>query len=183
MPIGTLIQKIHCQERPSAMAPPTSGPMAMARPPMPPQAPSARARRSGDTAAERIVSVSGMMIAPPTPWSAREMISVSVVPAMAASAEPSGEQADAEHEDPPAAEAVAERGAGQEQDGEGEGVGIHDPFELGEAGIELGADHRQCGGDDEIVQGRHEQDDRGDGECPADILARRNFRRHDCDPF
>ena len=48
-------------------APPTSGPSATARPPIPPQAPSARPRFSDGTAAERSVSVSGAMIAPPTP--------------------------------------------------------------------------------------------------------------------
>ena len=31
-PIGTLIQKIHCHARPSTIAPPTSGPLATARP-------------------------------------------------------------------------------------------------------------------------------------------------------
>ena len=35
--MGTLIQKIQFQATPSTMAPPTSGPMAMARPPTAPQ--------------------------------------------------------------------------------------------------------------------------------------------------
>ena len=74
-PIGTLSQKIQCQEKPLTIAPPTSGPIAIARPPTPPQMPSARPRRSGATAAERIVSVSGVMIAPPTPCTARAMSS------------------------------------------------------------------------------------------------------------
>ena len=42
-----------------------------ARPPMPPHAPSASPRRSGGTAAERIVSVRGVTIAPPSPCTAR----------------------------------------------------------------------------------------------------------------
>ena len=66
-PIGTLIQKIHCHERPSTTAPPTSGPIATARPLIPPQAPSATPRRSGGTALERIVRVSGSTIAAPMP--------------------------------------------------------------------------------------------------------------------
>ena len=74
-PIGTLSQKIQCHETPPTIAPPTSGPIAIARPPIPPQMPSARPRRSGATAAERIVSVSGAMIAPPTPCTARAMSS------------------------------------------------------------------------------------------------------------
>ena len=86
-PIGTLSQKIQCQSRPSAMAPPTSGPMAIARPAIPPQAPSATARRSGGIAADRMVRVSGVTIAPPTPWMARARIRISVVGASAASAD------------------------------------------------------------------------------------------------
>ncbi len=65
--MGTLSQKIHCQEMPSTTAPPTSGPMATASPPMPPQAPSATPRLSAGTAALRMVSVSGVTIAPPRP--------------------------------------------------------------------------------------------------------------------
>ena len=87
-PKGTLSQKIHCQEMPCTIAPPTSGPSATARPPMPPQAPSARPRRFGGTAAERIVSVSGSTIAPPSPWIARAAISSFADPASAARAEP-----------------------------------------------------------------------------------------------
>src|SRR5438552_1755766 len=75
-PIGTLIQKIACQARPSAIAPPTSGPIAIARPAIPPQAPRATARRSGGTAADRIVRLNGVRIAPPRPWIARATISV-----------------------------------------------------------------------------------------------------------
>ena len=52
-------------------APPTSGPIAIASPATPPQAPRATARRSCGTAADRMVRVSGVMIAPPTPWMAR----------------------------------------------------------------------------------------------------------------
>jgi len=55
-PIGTLTQKIACHARPSAIAPPMSGPIAMARPAIPPHAPRATARRSRGTAADRIVS-------------------------------------------------------------------------------------------------------------------------------
>ena len=67
IPIGTLSQKIQCHEMPLTTAPPTSGPIAIARPPIPPQMPSASPRRSAGTAAERIVSVSGVTIAAPTP--------------------------------------------------------------------------------------------------------------------
>ena len=86
-PIGTFSQKIHCQEMPSTTAPPTSGPIATASPLIPPQAPRTSPRRSGETAALRIVSVSGVTIAPPTPWTARAAISHSIDGASAAAAE------------------------------------------------------------------------------------------------
>ena len=115
------------------MAPPTSGPMAIARPAMPPHAPSATARRSGGTAADRIVSVSGVTIAPPTPWMARARIRISVDGASAASAEPAGEDRHPDEEDALATEPVAERGAGDQQDREGQRVGVDHPLEVGQA--------------------------------------------------
>ena len=87
-PMGTLSQKIHCQDRPSTTAPPTTGPRATARPQTPPQMPSARPRRAGDTAPDRIVRVSGVTIAPPTPCRARAAMSASMLGASAAAAEP-----------------------------------------------------------------------------------------------
>jgi hypothetical protein len=84
-----LSQKIHCQAIPSTTAPPTSGPNAIASPPMPPQAPSASPRFSGGTAALRSVSVSGITIAPPTPCTARATLSASTLGASAAATEPS----------------------------------------------------------------------------------------------
>src|SRR6187551_1089513 len=86
-PIGTFSQKIHCHEMPSTTAPPTSGPIATAKPAMPDHAPSAAPRRSADTAPLRIVSVSGVTIAPPRPCSARAAMSHSVEGASAAIAD------------------------------------------------------------------------------------------------
>ena len=86
-PIGTFSQKIHCHEMPSTTAPPTSGPIATAKPAIPDQAPSAAPRRSADTAPLRIVRVSGVTIAPPRPCRARAAISQSVDGASAAIAE------------------------------------------------------------------------------------------------
>src|SRR4249919_287721 len=74
---------------PSTTAPPTSGPSATARPLMPPQAPSARPRRSAGTAALRMVSVNGSTIAPPSPCTARAAIRISIEGASAAAAEAS----------------------------------------------------------------------------------------------
>ena len=88
-PIGTLSQKIQCQEMPVAIAPPTIGPIATARPAMPPQAPRIAPRFSGGVASARIVSVSGVTIAAPMPWRARATISISMPVESAASTEAS----------------------------------------------------------------------------------------------
>ena len=66
-PIGTLSQKIHCQEIPSTTAPPTSGPTATPRPLMPPQIPRAAPCLEGGNASETRVSVSGATSAAPNP--------------------------------------------------------------------------------------------------------------------
>ena len=86
-PIGTLSQKIQCQEMPLTIAPPTSGPSATARPLIPPQMPSASPRRSAGTEADRIVSVNGITIAPPRPWAARATSSAKIDGASAAAAD------------------------------------------------------------------------------------------------
>ena len=85
--IGTLIQKIQCQESPSTIAPPTTGPSATPRPDTPDQAPIASPRRPSGTASDRSVSDNGMTNAAPSPWSARATISASAVGASAAAAE------------------------------------------------------------------------------------------------
>ena len=86
-PIGTLIQKIHCQARPSAIAPPITGPPPTARPVRPCSAPIAEPRRSGGNAAPTSVSASGMTNAAPTPWTARATISAVASGASAQAAE------------------------------------------------------------------------------------------------
>ena len=87
IPIGTFSQKIQCQEMPLTTAPPTSGPNATASPAMPLHAPMKAPRRFAGTPALRIVSVSGVMIAPPTPCAARAAIRALAVGASAAAAE------------------------------------------------------------------------------------------------
>ena len=90
-PMGTLIQKIHCQDAYSVMPPPMTGPSATPRPPIAPHSPSARPRRSGAVTLASRVSVSGMTIAPPTPCTARAAISTPMLGASAAAALASGE--------------------------------------------------------------------------------------------
>jgi hypothetical protein len=66
-PIGTLTQKIHCQEMPSVIAPPTTGPIATPSPETPDQAPIASPRLPSGTASESRVRESGVTSAAPSP--------------------------------------------------------------------------------------------------------------------
>ena len=86
-PIGTLIQKIQCQEMPCTTAPPTSGPIATAIPLMPDHTPIAIPRRSAGNASASNVSVSGVTAAAPAPCTARAATSRPVLGASAAAAE------------------------------------------------------------------------------------------------
>ena len=69
------------------MAPPASGPAATPMPAIADQMPSAADRRSGGKALARIVSVSGMRIALPTPCNVRAATSSPRLPASAPAAE------------------------------------------------------------------------------------------------
>ena len=88
-PTGTFSQKIHCQEKPSTTAPPTTGPSATPSPETPDQMPSASPRLSALKASLSRVSESGVMMAAPSPCSARAAMSASVLGASAAAAEAS----------------------------------------------------------------------------------------------
>ena len=139
---------------------------------MPPQAPSASPRALGrhgggqdrqrqrhhDRAADALQRPGGVERADRGSERGRGRAAVKIV------------EPDREH--PPAAEAVAERGAGQQQHGEGERVGVDRPLEPVETRAEVAADHRQRGRDDEVVERDHEDRDRGDRERPQ------RFRRH-----
>jgi hypothetical protein len=155
-PIGTLTQKIHFQEAASVMPPPITGPSAIATPASAPQPPMARPRRSGRTAADSRVRVSGTMIAPPRPCIARKAISAPMFGASAEPTEPSVNTAQADAEQPLAAVAVAEGGPGEQEDGEGERVGGDGPLQPGKARVQRLLDRGQRRGDDEVVELRHE---------------------------
>ena len=97
------------------MTPPSSGPIASAIAETPAQIPIAIPRSRGGNVAEMIESVAGIISAAPTPWTARAAIS-SVAPAGEAARERREREDDeAEHEDQPPAEQVAELAAGEQQ--------------------------------------------------------------------
>jgi hypothetical protein len=75
-----------------------------------------------------------------------------------------GEPRRADHEDPPPAEAVAQRAAEQDQAGQGEQVAVGDPLELGERRVEVLADGLQGDVDDRAVEEGHARAESGRGD-------------------
>ena len=75
-PIGTLTKKIHSQPIPSTSAPPTSGPIATARPVVAPQMPNAVARSRPSNSWARRASEVANIAAPPMPWRPRARSSI-----------------------------------------------------------------------------------------------------------
>ena len=69
------------------------------------------------------------------------------------------EQPQANNEQAPAPEAVAERRAGHQQHREAEGVGIHRPLQCLDGGAQVQADCTQGGRDDQGVEPDHERRD------------------------
>ena len=78
-----LIQKIHCQAAPCAIAPPSTGPTMRASPVTPLKIPSALARSCDGNVALKSAIAIGMMSAAPAPWTARAAISHPTLPASA----------------------------------------------------------------------------------------------------
>ena len=73
--MGTLMKKIHRQEAASTSSPPRLGPSASEMPLTPPQKPMALPRSSGGKTLAMIDRVLGIIMAPPSPWTARKPIS------------------------------------------------------------------------------------------------------------
>ena len=86
-PIGAFTKKIHRQDRPEVSRPPSSGPIATARPVTAPQTPNAVPRSRPRNASASRASETANMIAPPMPCSARDSWSISVVVAKPQSTE------------------------------------------------------------------------------------------------
>ena len=129
-PIGTLIQKIHSQPMPWTTAPPTSGPLATARPVIALKIPIAAPRRSGGKAALSSASPSGTSSAAPAPCTARAAISQPTSGASAHAGRGGREQPEPGGVEVAPPVAVAERGAGHQQHGEAQVVGVDRPLQL-----------------------------------------------------
>ena len=77
------------------------------------------------------------------------------------------EERDAEREQPPPAEAVAERGAGQEEHGEAQVVRVDRPLELRDRCAEVAADRAQRRRHDERVERDHQRGNGGKSKNPS----------------
>jgi hypothetical protein len=77
------------------------------------------------------------------------------------------EHREPDHEHAPAPEPITERGSGQQQNRVRQRVRVDRPLQRLDRGAEVGADGRQCGGDDQVVEHDHEQRDRHDRERPT----------------
>ncbi len=80
-PMGALTKKIHRQEMPDVSTPPSSGPIATASPVTAPQTPKAVPRSFPRNASASSASDTANMMAPPTPCTARDICSMSVLTA------------------------------------------------------------------------------------------------------
>ena len=116
------------------------------------------------------MSVSGVTIAPPTPWSARATISMLMSVERAANAEAAVKIVMPIVNMQLAPVAIAERRACQEQDREGECVRVDEPLELAQRRAQILLDSRNGGDDDEVVERRHEQRGRRDPERQASLF-------------
>ena len=127
-PIGTLTQKMNCQEKPSTMAPPMTGPSATARPAVRSRCPGpGRGGRRHGRREDRQGQRRDDRAADALQGARRDQGADARRHGGGGRAE--GEDREAHQEHALAPEAVAQRGAGQEEDGEGQGVGVDGPLE------------------------------------------------------
>ena len=121
----------------SISQPPRNGPMAVATPPKPDHAPTARARSSGWNTAERMARLPGTRRAAPTPCRARAAISTSTFGASPQSADaivnPSRPMRNTRRRPKRSPSEPAE----EHQRGERDEVGVEHPLEPGQVGVEV----------------------------------------------
>ena len=172
-PTGTLTKKIHSQERKSTRMPPNRTPNAAPTPPTAPQAPSAMLRsRPSLNVQTRIESAAGVIVAAPSPWSARKPISDASLQASPHRSEPRVKSERADHEDTPAAEKVRGPSSQEEEAAEHERVGADHPLQVLLREPEVDLDGRQRDVDDRDVEDGHELHREDERECEPLLLVR-----------
>src|SRR5580658_846717 len=153
-PKARLNQKMPRQFQTPTRMPPTTGPMASAKPDVPAQTPIARLLALASGYSWRSIdSVPGSLAAAPTPITARPAMSTSTFGASAPSAEHRGP---GQHDLLPA-ELVPDHPAGQHQAREGQRVGADDPLQLGRARTQVGIHLPQRDADHRVVEEGQEQ--------------------------
>ena len=148
---GRLIRKIARQETAVTSQPPATGPTTNAIPVQAVQVPIAAPRSSPLKTTVIVASAAGVSSAPATPCSARAKISASALHASAHRSRGQPERAEADQEDPLAAEEVAERAADEDQRAERQEIGVDDPLLEREAAAEVVLDRGQRDVDDRPV--------------------------------
>ena len=146
MPIGTLIQKIQCQLSAWVMPPPISGPLATARPAMPPQIPTTAPRFSGGKAdIRRMKLASGIADGGTDALDSTEHDEdVARFGADAQHGRGDGEERQADHVDPASSEPVSECGSGRDSGAEGDRVHADRPLEQRNVPAESSLDRRNA---------------------------------------
>ena len=140
---GRLMKKTSRQDTALISQPPRNGPIAVATPPSPDQAPMALERSSGANDAWRIARLPGVEQRGARPLHRPGRDQEPGVRRQAAGERREREPHRADHEDLPAAVDVAERAAEQQQAGQRQRVAVDDPLHAGHGGVEVPADRGQ----------------------------------------
>ena len=179
MPTGTLMKKIHGQESDCVSAPPSD------------QADRAAADRDRRPDAERlralgaflkvvvmIASAAGEMNAAPSPWSARQAISIPELCARPSSSDATVKTTRPNEEQPLAPEQVAGAAAEQQEAAEDERVGVDDPLEVRLREAEVFLDRRQRDVHDRRVEDDHELREADEDEDQPGVRRAASARHH-----
>ncbi len=140
---GRLIKNTQRHEATSTSQPPSSGPIAVATPPRPDQAPIARARSAGRKLDCRIARLPGREQGRADALHRSRRDQHLDVHGETAGEGRGGEPHDTDHEHATSTVPVTQRAAEQDERGQGQGVGRHRPLQRGEVGIQRGADRGQ----------------------------------------
>jgi len=182
IPSGRLIRKTSRQPVPNRSAPtsspPHDGAEHGAEPDDRPEQAKAFGRSSVENAERMMPKPWGIMSAAASPWVSRKNDQHPDVGRDAAEQRARCEERDADHEQPPSAEEVAEAATDHEADGERQRVAADDPLQSRGARPEVGADRGRRDVDDRPVEQVHDLDDQDDREDePATRVAVVDDRR------
>jgi len=160
-----------CQEWLSTSHPPNTGPKAAVIAVKPDQVPMARPRWSSLNEALIMARLPGTSSAPPTPCTARAMMSSR----RRSESAPHGcrrEDSDTDGEDPTAPEPIPQRASQEQKGGEKERVRLHNPLKLRDRGFQLRLKDGESHADDRSVDEGHAGSEDGGRQHPESRGAR-----------